>query len=64
MMCEVWLLKSNANETDKEVTFVYVYGRWLKRLKVSVGADMHEIINYFLKRVSWAHTSVLSKDIS
>jgi len=35
-MCEVWLLKNNANETDKEVTFVYVYGRWLKILQVSV----------------------------
>ena len=39
VMCEVWLLKSNADETDKEVTFVYVYGRWLKRLQVSVGPD-------------------------
>ena len=37
MKCEVWSLKSNANETDKEVTFVYAYGPWLKRLKVSVG---------------------------
>ena len=25
------------HDTDKEVTFVYVYGRWLKRLQVSVG---------------------------
>ena len=25
------------HETDKEVTFVYVYGPWLKRLQVSVG---------------------------
>ena len=32
MMCKVWSLKSSANETDKEVTFVYVYGPWLKRL--------------------------------
>jgi len=40
MMCEVWLLKNNANETDKEVKFVYVYGRWLKRLQVSVDRKM------------------------
>lgn len=36
MMCEVWLLKKNTNETDKEVKFVYVYRRWLKRIQVSV----------------------------
>ena len=37
MMCEVWSLKSNANETDKEVTLMYVYGPRLKILWVSVG---------------------------
>ena len=41
---DVWgvVAQSNANETDKEVTFVYVYGRWLKRLQVSVGPNMFD----------------------
>ena len=32
------------HETDKEVTFVYVYGRWLKRLQVSVDHKASRIL--------------------